>query len=220
MSIEANLHPVTVDYSLRTYGMYAHAEQIDGSLDLSGQVNELGPNPTILNLGAGPYIGVNALIKTLRPDATLFSLDPGYAYTDTFEPIPLHEEDEAYIRTFTPDAIIPTTGEEIRLAGLAEHMPFVDNSFDFVFGHASVPQNMLPEPGNRAAILGELSRVAKASASITLGLHMTNYEDEWATDVASAQRDGLFTSADIVSSKAYIKSHGMHVHGFRTDLTR
>lgn len=194
------LSEYTTAYALQTYGAWATVEQIDTTLNISGQVQEIPQGSNILNIGSGVHLGINALIRHIRPDTFVTSLDPGYA-------------------DGVRDVVEIDAGDSL-IAGVAENLPFTEKSFDFVFGHASVPENMHQHPDNYHALLGELSRVAKNGAQIVLGPHMVDFDPAWPEALDRHAASSHFLSAAIHDTTVVIPEYDIEVDAQITTLVR
>lgn len=219
MSIHnTEISPDSLGFSLNTFGSNAPVKQINETLRLDERIQDLPQDAQILNLGAGIYLGVNTLIHTLRPNAHIVNVDPGYAYTQP-EIMPIAESDRAYIQTQTGVEPI-VTGEQHHIAALAEQLPFADNTYDYVFGHASIPENMLQSPANEQAVLRNLSRVAKQGALIDLGPLKVDLGDRWEGALNQAVNDGHFASAKVLSTEVYIEDYDLRLTALTTVIER
>lgn len=194
------LSEYTTAYALQTYGAWATVEQIDTTLNISGLVQEIPRCSNILNIGSGVHLGINGLIRHLRPDAHITSLDPGYA--DGVREI---------VEIDAGDSLV---------AGVAENLPFAEKGFDFVFGHASVPENMHQHPDNYRALLGELSRVAKNGAKIVLGPHTVDFDPAWPETLDRHATSLHFQSARIHETTVVIPEYDIEVDAQITTLVK
>lgn len=216
---EHSISPYTLDHSVQTYGMYASVKQVNDTLRVDEKVRELPDAARVLNVGSGPYLGMSALIHTLRPDVTIVNIDPGYIYEQPSDVSVLEGMDASYIQRIT-ERVPRTDGDQASVAGLVEHLPFADETFDYIFGHASVPQNMLQTPGNQQAVLKSLSRVAKRGATIDLGPLQTHIGDSWQEALDKSVDDNLFASAKLVDTKVYIDYYDCEIAALTTRIER
>ena len=194
------LSEYTTAYALQTYGAWATVEQIDTTLNISSLLQEIPRGSNVLNIGSGVHLGINALIRHMRPDTHVTSLDPGYAYG-------------------VQDVLEKGTADSL-VAGVAENLPFTEKSFDFIFGHASVPENMHQHPDNYHALLGELSRVAKNGATIALGPHVVDFDPAWPQALERHIASSHFQTADIHDTTVVIPEYDIEVDAQVTTLVK
>lgn len=209
------------EHSVYSYGAYASVKQVNETLKIHDRLSGIPAEGNVLNIGAGSYLAINALIRKVRPDVSVISLDGGYTMEPPDDDKWMTDEDEKYIATLPPAAQYKnSTAQYASVAAIAEAMPFSAESFDFVFGHASVPENMYDQDENFKAALANISHVTKLGSQVILGPHLADEQSVWADALRLSLDNKLFSSGEIKETEVYIPEFDTTISAYSTELVR
>jgi len=209
----------------QTWGSYARTEQVDKTFDLFDRVDRLPQGATVLNLGSGWFLGVNAAMQLRRPDLNIIGVDSGYRLLSISDEAHALDEGvrELYETMSESDRTALEADQRWRtnlVAGVVEQIPLATGSVDLLFAHAVIPENT--EPHERAFMWAfeEMSRVLKPGAQALLAPHWDTPDSVWGRTVAAAVEGGLFDSGEVSENPIYIPEIGHTLDAYMTTFVR
>lgn len=177
-----------------TWGSSVDALKLDQHLEIIDEIFALPENATVLNLGSGVDLDIQAALYAQRPDLQYIALDSGYRLSGARKMIDASLE--LIISSYDTDAqAVLDAGNgwnKNLVAGIVQELPFADESVDYVFSHACIASHV-----QDASVLSEISRVLKPDGRAVVGPLTVEADEKWRELVEQSVLAGEFSGSSI-----------------------